>query len=112
MIIAGAAAEGQCIDSPTGTTGVVFNNASSYQITFYIDWIEMQTLVSHTVSKVIPIPSGTHLLSARAVTTDSNELWVFSENDFPPGKIYTWTVTVTDTDSDSQTNNKWRGRLL
>lgn len=105
LMIAGpgvARATGQCLDTPTGETAIIFNNGSSYQVTFFVDWVAMQALPTHTVSREFTIASGPHLLIGQVQTGEETTRWVFSEGNFPAGKVCTWTFT----DADVQNTEK------
>lgn len=94
----------QCIDGERGESKVIFDNASSYTSTFYVDWEEMATLAPHTASRAIIVSTGMRLLTASAVT-DEGERYVFSANEFLPGKICVWHVI--DSDRKNQEKRDW-----
>ena len=89
----------QCVDSPDGKTAVRFDNASSYEVTFYIEGAKVATQTAHTTSRDVYVVPGGHFLSASAATT-LGELWVYSANVVPKGQVCTWHVGDPGSDID------------
>jgi hypothetical protein len=82
----------QCAAHPQGKTALIFNNQSSYELTFYIDDDNQGiTLPAKHASGALDVDDGEHLLRAAAII-DSQELWVWAINDVPAGQVCTWTV--------------------
>lgn len=81
----------QCVDHPDDKTAVVFNNESSYDLTFFVDGDEKAMVRSRAVSDEWEIAPGDHLLRARAVLR-GKAFWVATVNEVPKGQVCTWTV--------------------
>ncbi len=96
----------QCVDHPEKKTALVFNNESSYVLTFFIDDDEKTVLQSREVSVEWEVEPGDHLLRARAIVRGKS-FWVAIVNEVVKGQICTWTVADPDGQS-AAANDKYR----
>lgn len=100
---------GQCVDHPDNKTALVFNNESSYDLTFYVDDDEKATVRSRTMSGELEVEPGDHFLRARAIVR-GRAFWVAVVNEVTKGKVCTWTVDDPD-GQPSAVPDKFRSAL-
>lgn len=97
----------QCVEHPEKKTALVFDNQTSFDLTFFVDEDEKGVSVaSRTASNELEVEPGEHLLRARAVVKGQS-VWVWIINEVPAGHLCTWTITDPST-VIATANNRYR----
>lgn len=91
----------QCVKHPDGKTALIFDNASIYRVTFYVDNDEMTIQEPHTTSREFAVTAGEHLLSAKA-EKPQGDLWLRTTNEVPEGCLCTLQITGSGTDEEAK----------